>query len=121
MKTPEQQLKARIMKRVYGVWAVRFVMPRLAGCIALIAYGLRLTADKFFVARIIQNFDHVATSNFWALPQFITGALNHAQPQVLILIAVAGIGGFAIAVNLFRNIRSILRSRQVASAIAMQR
>ncbi len=121
MNTIEQQLKSRIMKRVYGVWAVRFALPRLAGSVALLLLALRVTADRFFVARIMQNFDRVAASNVWAIPQFIASALNHAQPTVLVLIAAAGIGGFALAVNLFRNVRNVLRSRQVIGALSSQR
>ena len=117
MNTPEQKLKTRIMRKVYGVWVIRFVAPRFVGSVALVVLALRVTADKFFVAKILQNFDHVAVSNIWAMPQFIASALNHAEPFALVLIAVAGIGGFAIAVNLFRNIRSIVRGQQMAKAV----
>ncbi len=117
MKTPEQKFKSRVMKRVYGIWVLRYVLPRLAGSFVLFFAALRITADTFFVARIIQNFEHVASSNVWAIFPFITSALNHAEPFVLILISAAGIAGFALAVNLFRNIRSIMRNQNSVIAV----
>ena len=107
----EQQLKNRIMTRVYGIWFIRRGVPMLAGSALFITAALKLTAERFFVAQIWRNFEFVATSNLMGLPRYIASALNSAEPALLTFISAAGITGFVLAVKLLRSIRSIMASQ----------
>ncbi|MDP2668809.1 MAG: hypothetical protein Q8P07_03190 [bacterium] len=106
----EQQLKNRIMRRVYGIWFVKQALPMLAGGALFITVALRLTADRFFVAQIWSNFESVASSNIFAVPGYIASAMNHAEPSLLLMISFAGVAGLAIVIKLLRSIRSIMAS-----------
>ncbi|HEY4521979.1 MAG TPA: hypothetical protein VJH05_02465 [Candidatus Paceibacterota bacterium] len=108
----------KIMRRVYVIWGVRYVLPRLAVSIGLFWVAFRVTAQSFFVSKIFINFISVAFSSVWAVPQFITSALNSAQPQVLVLISATGISGFFLAVKLLRSIRSIVANGSLAAVLS---
>ena len=103
-------LKKRIMRRVYAIWFVRRALPVLGGSFLSLAIALKMTADSFFVAEIMRSFKFVLTHNLMGLPRYIESALNSAEPSTLILIAMAGIVSFALAVKLLRSVRSILSS-----------
>jgi len=106
------------MRRVYMIWGVRYVAPRLLMSVGLFWVAFKVTAQSFFVSKVVSNFLSVAFSNVWAGPQFIASALNSAQPQVLILISACGIAGFFLAVKLFRNIRSIVAEGNFAAVLS---
>ena len=112
----EQQLKNRIMTRVYGIWFIRRGVPMLAGSALFITAALKLIAQRFFVAQIWRNFEYAASSDLMSLPRFIASALNHAEPALLLFISAAGVTGFALAVKLLRSIRSILAGNAVLSS-----
>lgn len=103
-------LTKKIMRRVYIIWGVRYVAPRLLVSVGLFWAAFRITASSFFVSKIFSNFMAVAFSSVWAAPQFITSALNSAEPQVLVLISACGITAFFLAVKLLRSTRSIIAS-----------
>ncbi|KKT40211.1 MAG: hypothetical protein UW30_C0023G0009 [Candidatus Giovannonibacteria bacterium GW2011_GWA2_44_13b] len=113
MQTREQQLKNRIMTRIYGIWFIRRGIPMLAGSALFITAALKLTAERFFVAQIWRNFEYAATSDIMSLPRFIASALNSAEPALLMFISAVGITGFVLAVKLLRSIRSILMGSRV--------
>ena len=104
------QLKSKIMRRVYAIWFVRRIAPP---AISLGFFGylaIRETAQSFFVAKIISNFLTVAT-NVWAIPGFVGSALNHAEPQILFVVAFSILATFVLAVKLLQNIRVIMMRR----------
>lgn len=100
------------------IWGVRYVAPRVLLSAGMFFIAFRVMAEKFFVAKIFSNFANVAVSNAGALPQFITSALNHASPSVLVLISACGIAGFFLAVKLFRTIRSIIAGGNLAAVLS---
>lgn len=97
------------------IWGFRYVAPRLILSVALFWTAFKVTAQSFFVSKIVSNFMAVVFSNVWAGPRFIASALNSAEPQVLTLISACGIAGFFLAVKLFRNIRSIVERGNVVA------
>ena len=100
------------------IWGVRYVLPRLALSIGLFWVAFRITAQSFFVSKILSNFMAVAFGSVWAAPQFIMSALNGAEPQVLVLISAAGISGFFLAVKLLRSVRSIVANGTFAAVLS---
>lgn len=108
-------LTKKVMRRVYVIWGIRYVAPRFLLSAGLFWTAFRLTAQSFFVSKIVGNFMSVAFSSVWAGPRFIASALNSTEPQVLVLISACGIAGFFLAVKLFRNIRSIVAEGNIAA------
>ncbi|KKS96783.1 MAG: hypothetical protein UV75_C0002G0096 [Candidatus Giovannonibacteria bacterium GW2011_GWA1_43_15] len=98
-------LKKRIMRRVYGIWFVKRVIPMAGGSALFMGIAMKETAGRFFVAKIFSNFMEVAGTNAWAIPNFIASALNKLEPSALVLTAGAGLVGFVLAVKLLRSIR----------------
>ncbi|MBI2023423.1 hypothetical protein HYT01_02580 [Candidatus Giovannonibacteria bacterium] len=110
------ELKNRIMKRVYGIWLVRRIAPKLALVSALIVVSYRVVADSFFVSQIAANFLSAAGSGLTNVPRFIASALNHADPIALIVISAAGVVSFMLAVSMFRSIRIFVNNRSYFSS-----
>jgi len=104
------QLKNRIMRRVYAVWFVRKIVPRLAmvSLFGFVAY--RVTADSFFVAKVVSNFLAVASSSIWSIPRFIASALNSAEPAALVMISITGMISFYLVIQLLRSIRTLMKN-----------
>ncbi|MEK7559874.1 MAG: hypothetical protein AAB522_01045 [Patescibacteria group bacterium] len=111
-------LTKKIMRRVYIIWGVRYVAPRLLVSSGLFIAAYKVTAESFFVSKIFSNFLSVAFSGLWAAPRFATAALSSAEPQVLVLISACGIFGFFLAVKLLRSIRSILKNGNFAAVLS---
>jgi len=109
------------MRRVYGIWFVRVIAPRLLGATAFLWIAARITADNFFVAKVIANFLNVAQSNMLALPQFFASALNHASLSTVFLISACGLAGFALSVKFLRAMRSFVRSHGALSQLDYQK
>ena len=109
-------LKKRIMRRVYGIWFVKRVIPTAGGSALFVGIALKETAQRFFVAQIASNFMAVASSNAWAIPSFIASAMNKLEPSVLVLTAGAGLAGFALAVKLLRSIRVMAQNPGIVRA-----
>ncbi len=110
----DQALKNKIMRRIYGIWFVRSIVPKFVGAAAFLWIGARIVADNFFVGKVIANLLNVAGSNMLAVPQFIGSALNHAAPSTLFLAAASGLAGFALAVKLLRAVRSFVAARSTS-------
>lgn len=79
-----------------------------AGSAVSFYVALKVTAERFFVAQIVSNFIVATHSGFLGMSNFIVSALNSVEPSILILISMAGIVSFVLAVKLFRNIRSVV-------------
>ncbi len=101
-------LKRRIMRRVYGIWFVRRALPVGMCSVASVYLALMVTAERFFVAEIMRSFRVVVENNIWGLPKYIEAALNNTQPHVLILISMAGLIGFILAIKLLRSVRQVI-------------
>ena len=110
-------LTKKIMRRVYMIWGIRYVIPRLVGVLGLFGVAFKITAESFFVSKIFSNFLAVAFSGVEGAPLFLASALNSAEPQVLILISAAGISGFFLAIKLLRSIRNIIATNGNFSAV----
>src|SRR3989344_3126711 len=111
-------LTKQVMRRVYMIWGVRYILPRLAVSIGLFWVAFKVTAQSFFVSKIFANFISIEFSSVWASPQFITSSLNSAEPQILVLISAAGISGFFLAVKLLRSIRSIVANGSLSAVLS---
>ena len=113
-------LKKRIMRRVYAIWVVRRVVP-LGATTGFFAYlAFQQTATNFFVAKIVSNFFAVTTHNMWSAPGFIAVAMGHADPGVLFVISFSILASFVMAVKLLRSIRYIIRSKAYSMGLNYQ-
>lgn len=108
-------LKNRIMRRVYAIWFVRRVLPTGFASAFFMNLALKEMAERFFVSQIFANFYAVARANIWAAPNFIASAFNNVEPSVLVLISIAGLLGFTLAVELWRSVRRVAASAQLAA------
>lgn len=90
----------------------------MAGSAASFYIALRVVAERFFVAQIVSNFMVATHSGFVGITSFIVSALNSVEPSILILISMAGIISFALAVKLLRSIRAIVSGADIATAEA---
>lgn len=88
----------------------------VGGSFLSLAVAFKLTADSFFVSEIMKNFGFVLRHNLLGLPRYIESALNSTAPSTLILISMAGIISFALAVKLLRSIRSIVYGEAPATS-----
>ena len=111
-------LKTKIMRRGYAIWFVRRVLPTGFASAFFMNLALKETASRFFVAQIFSNFYAVARANVWAVPNFITSAFNNVEPSVLVLISIAGLLGFSLAVELWRSVRSVAAGARLAASSA---
>ena len=108
-------LKKRIMRRVYGIWLGKRGIPTAGGSALFVGIALKETAQRFFVAKIFSNFMEVAGSNAWAIPNFIASAMNKLEPSVLVLTAGAGLIGFSLAVKLWRSVKVMSQNPNLAT------
>ena len=111
-------LKTKIMRRVYAIWFFRRGLPTGFASAFFMNLALKETASRFFVAQIFSNFYAVARANVWAVPNFITSAFNNVEPSVLVLISIAGLLGFSLAVELWRSVRSVAAGARLAASSA---
>ncbi|QQG42789.1 MAG: hypothetical protein HYW15_01060 [Candidatus Giovannonibacteria bacterium] len=111
-------LKTKIMRRVYAIWFVRRVLPTGFASAFFMNVALKKTAERFFVSQIFANFYAVAKANIWAVPNFIASAFNNVEPSVLVLISIAGLLGFSLAIELWRSVRSVAAGAQLAALSA---
>lgn len=103
----KNELKSRIMRRVYAIWFVRRIVPPVLSISFFCYLALHETAQGFFVAQIISNFLMVA-SNAWSIPGFIGAAMMHARPETLFIISFSILATFVLSVKLLRNIRTTM-------------
>lgn len=89
-----------------------------AGSAVSFYVAFRVTAERFFVAQIFSNFAVALQSGFIGMSKFIVSALNSIEPSILILISMAGIISFAIAVKLLRSVRAIVSGAGITTAEA---
>jgi hypothetical protein len=117
----KDKLTKRIMRRVYAVWIVRRILPQLAIMSTVLFVGIRVTADRFFVAKIVENFTAIANSNIFALPRFMASALNSAEPAALVVLSISGVASFFLAIRLLRSIRTLVNNRSYLFSKALVR
>ena len=92
----QNDLKKRIMKRVYGIWFARRVAPAVFLYMPfLLIVALRETANEFFVARIVDNMiNAVHGSGFSGLVNFTSSAATNI-PVIPMMIILGSVGLFA--------------------------
>jgi len=110
----ENELKKRIMRRVYAIWFVRKVAPAAFVYMPFLAIVvLWETAREFFVARIIDNFLVALHGNgFMGVVNFSFSALVHTPvlPTLVILASMA-----AFFVFLRKSLRSLRQTGLIRS------
>lgn len=109
MNQNQQNLRERIMRRVYAIWFVRRALPRLGGAAIGLFVAYRVTASSFFVAKVIENFFAVSAVNTWATPRFVFAALLNADPRAVLVIAFSCIAAILLSFKLFSDIRTVMR------------
>lgn len=102
------ELKRRIMRRVYGVWFLRKVAPVTFLYLPfLIIVALRETAKEFFIARIINNFLTAVHSGGASTVNYLFSALAN-MPVVSCLVILVSLMGFAaLSYRLVQSVRTV--------------
>jgi hypothetical protein len=86
------ELKKRIMRRVYAGWFFKRMAPALVFYMPfLLAVMLWETGREFFVAKIVENFTLVLHRGFWPTLNYVVSAVTHtrAMPVLIILVSLA--------------------------------
>jgi hypothetical protein len=99
-------LKKRIMRRVYAIWFVKRIAPALfLQMPLLLLIALRETAREFWVAKIVENFSIAIHSGFSSTLNYVFSAIVSA-PAVPMLIIIFSLGVFGyLAVKTTRNLK----------------
>ena len=63
---PTELLKRRIMRRIYGIWFARMVLPWIAVEISVISIFVRLVTDYVWVGQVFGNFTAYLKAHFYA-------------------------------------------------------
>jgi len=103
------QLKKRIMKRVYIIWFFRKIAPAVFLYMPFLAFvALRETAREFFVIKIIENFLRaVHESGLNGALNFVFSAFNET-PVLPTVVIIASLALFVFILRkLFRNFKGI--------------
>ncbi|MBU1091700.1 hypothetical protein KKA27_02470 [Patescibacteria group bacterium] len=103
------ELKNRIMKRVYAIWFARKIAPAVFLYMPFLLFvALRETANEFFVAKIVDNFLLVIhNSGFLGVVNLTRSAIINTS-VLSMLIIIASLGAFVLLLRrLSRNFRQI--------------
>ena len=103
------KLKERVMRRIYAIWFVRRILPRFGGVAVGIFVAYRVTAQSFFVAKILENFLMVSAGGLSSLSPFVISALAHADPRAALVIALSVVAAGLLSFKLLSDIRVVLR------------
>jgi len=107
-----EELKKRIMRRVYAIWFVKRVAPAVFIYMPFLLFvALKETAGEFFVSKILDNFlivvhNHGLTGVF----KFIISAFGNAPALPLFIILVSA----GIFVYILRKTVGYIRNLAVA-------
>lgn len=105
----KNDLKNRIMKRVYAIWFSKKVAPALFLYAPFLLFvALREVAREFFVLRILDNFLSALHGNgFSGASKFVFSALmNTPVLPALIILSSLGLCGW-ILLRLVKNFRQL--------------
>ena len=96
------ELKKRVMKRVYTIWFMRKVAPAMFLYLPfLLIVALRETANEFFVARIVDNMlNAIHGSGFMGFVGFTSSAVTN----VSIISTMVIIGSMGLFVYLLKRL-----------------
>jgi len=96
------ELKRRVMKRVYTIWFMRKVAPAMFLYLPfLLIVALRETANEFFVARIVDNMlNAIHGSGFMGFVGFTSSAITNVSMLPMMVI----VGSMGLFVYLLRRL-----------------
>ena len=104
----DNNLTKRIMRRVYGIWFLRQIVPVVLATPLSLAAALWLTAKEFFVVKIIENFTvSLHSAGAYGVLRFIGSALYNAPILPLIIIGFFSGLFLILTYRLIRNFREL--------------
>ena len=108
-----EQLQENIMRRVYGVWFLRRVLPVAIFEVLFIALAVNLFAESVFIARVVENAVGILKDSPWAVASFLWSAFWNSRLEVKIEVASAFLMGALFLWSVKRAIVSyeIIRRR----------
>jgi hypothetical protein len=111
-------LKRRVMRRVYGIWFMRSVLPVLALEVGILVVGIGMIGSIVFVEKVIANALTISVGNpvkflSYSITAFMsTTALTQA---ILILLVV---GGVFLLRDIYRSTVSYTLLKHTSRAVA---
>jgi len=111
MENYGQNLKKRVMRRVYAIWFFREMVPLLIIAPSSLGFTLWLTAREFFVTKIVENFTlSLHSGSILAITDFIGSALYKTRSHIIPLLIISFSTGLFLflAYRIMRNITSCL-------------
>ncbi len=90
----DNNLKKRIMKRVYAIWFVKKIAPAIFIYTPFLGFiALRETANEFFITKIVENFVLALNSGFAATMSYMASAVANipAMPSLIILLSTGAL------------------------------
>src|SRR3972149_5787269 len=97
------ELKNRIMRRVYGIWFVKKVLPYVAAETAVFTGFLYFIGHEVYVANVIKYASSVLTGNMAHPMAFVSFALDifiHTE----LVVQVSVLGALLMVSFVFRNL-----------------
>lgn len=108
-------LKFRIMKRIFGLWFLRSMVPLLIVEIVGIMLGIYLFAKLIFVNAVISNTLNAALGNPFKMIAYLWEAFLGTRGEVKALLITMGLTGLLLLRDLNRGLISyiLLRRSQI--------
>jgi len=110
--TPSSQFNQTIMRRIWGIWFVRRVLPWLVLEVAAAALVLQKFAEYVFVNRVFHNATlHTINRSPFDIFSFFTNAFFNTEFIVQALLISSLAVGLLFVKQLFKAYMSLLSSR----------
>ncbi len=104
-----RKLTKRIMRRVYGLWFLRQMVPVLVGMPVLLVFAFWEIARTFFVAKIVENsITSFHSGNILTIANFIGSALYNASAH-LVSISIIGFSAGLFLILVYKLVRNFTR------------
>jgi len=100
-----ENIKKRILARIYIIWFIKRVIPLIIIQILALAVALKLFAKNVFVSKVLQNSSIAADSGYWIFSKYLAVSFLNTRPIIQICILL-GLGISALLIRDF--IRSML-------------
>ncbi len=107
-----KNLKERVMKRVFGFWFLKSVIPLLVIEFGGIALALYLFARLVFIRQVVHNALGAALGNPYRFMGYLWGAFLHASFAVEGLMVILVVGLVLVLKNINRIIISYALMRR---------
>ena len=111
------RLKQRIMRRVYGIWLLRNIVPFVAVELGVLLISISVIANQVFVMKVVENMLLVSVGNPMKIVSYLVSAFFATSITTQMVAALTGVGALFLIRELYRSTASyaLLKARSVAS------